>query len=596
MNHIEEGNMLNKILDGNEEFVESILKKYNYDDHELLQMFVEIQKNRSQGYIDQDTIELLSRKLGIPEIRIHSVISYYDALTMNPGARYSINVCNGTTCSLMGNSEIEKWVEDILKIKKGETTDDGMFSLRETPCFGACDITPAIRIGDKVYGKLTRKKVVNIIEKLSKGEFLPDDEKTIQENGSLKIITSNFNKYDGMNIVGYIGLGGFEAFENAVKKGIEESIDEISKSGIRGRGGAQYPTGKKLSQSRSVKNDRKVIVCNADEGEPGTFKDREILKKDPYKVIEGMLIASYLTDATEGFIYLREEYYWMRERIINAIEKSREYGWLGENIKNSGHNFDIRLVSGAGSYVCGEGFALCESLEGKPGIPRSKPPYVKQAGYLQLPTLIINVETLAAVTTVLKNGSEIFTEQGTEGSPGTKVVCISGKVKKAGIYEVPFGISMMEMIDGLAGGVIDNRKISFVQIGGASGGILPASKIDINYDYESFTDLGMGIGSGAVVVADDTDDIVEYTSTVQEFFSHESCGKCTPCREGNKQLKKILKRFMDNRGTEDDIANYKRIVKTMEIASLCGGGKTEAVPLNNAMEYFEDEFRKRIIK
>lgn len=587
--------MSNKILDCNEEFVESILKKYNYNDHELLQMLVEIQKNAGQGYVGKATIEMLSDKLNIPEIRIHSVISYYDALSMNAEARYSINVCNGTTCSLMGNKRIEEWVEDIVGIKKGETTEDGLFSLGETPCFGACDMAPAIRIGDNVYGNITREKMESIIDKLYKDEWFPEDKRLRSENEGLKIITSNFDEYDGQNIIGYMGLGGFEAFENTVKKGIEGSIEEISKSGIRGRGGAQYPTGRKLYQSRSVKNDRKVIVCNADEGEPGTFKDRELLKKDPYKVIEGMLIASYLTDANEGFIYLREEYYWMRDRLSNAIEKSREYGWLGENIKNSGHDFDIRLVSGAGSYVCGEGFALCESLEGKPGIPRSKPPYVKQAGYLQLPTLIINVETLAAVTTAMKNGSEIFTDRGTEGSPGTKVVCISGKVNKPGVYEVPFGISMVEMINDLAGGVLNNRKIGFVQIGGASGGILPGSKLDIGYDYESFSSIGMGIGSGAVVVADDADDIVDYMVTVQEFFSHESCGKCTPCREGNKQLKRILKRFKESRGTKEDVGNYKRIVKTMEIASLCGSGKTEAVPLKNAMEYFEDEFQKKVI-
>lgn len=586
--------MSNKILECNRQFVESILKKYNYDSHELLQMLVEIQKNTDKGYIDRVIIEFISRELNVPEIRIHSVISYYDALSMEPEARYVINVCNGTTCSLIGNSRIEKWVEDILGLKKGEGTEDGLFSFKETPCFGACDMAPAIRIGDRIYGNITRNKIEEIIEKLTRDELYPEDKKLSTDNGSLKIITSNFDEHDGMNISDYIGLGGYEAFSNTVAKGIEESIDEISKSGLRGRGGAQYPTGRKLSQSRAVKNERKVIVCNADEGEPGTFKDREILKRDPYKVIEGMLIASYLTDSNEGFIYLREEYYWMRDRISNAIEKSREYGWLGKNIKNSGHDFDIRLVSGAGSYVCGEGFALCESLEGKPGIPRSKPPYVKQAGYLQLPTLIINVETLAAITTVMKNGSEIFTEHGTEESPGAKVVCISGKVNNPGVYEVPFGISLMEMINGLAGGVSGGREIGFVQIGGASGGILPGSKLEIGYDYETFSNLNMGIGSGAVVVADDTDDIVEYIGTVQKFFSHESCGKCTPCREGNKQLKRILKRFKESKGTKEDVENYKRIVKTMEIASLCGSGKTEAVPLKNAMEYFENDFLKRV--
>jgi len=584
---------INKTMNPHD-LAEKLLEKYDFDEKNLLQILIEIQKNSERNFIDRKTIEFISKRLNIPETRIDGVISYYDALSFIPKAKYSIGVCKGTSCSIMGNQTLLKWITEILNISKDEITEDGLFSIQQVPCFGACDIAPAIRINDKVYGQLTFEGLNQILTEITRINTLPDTKKPYEKPIGVQVITSNFGKYDGYSIDDYIALGGFKGLINTIAKGAELSIQDISESGLQGRGGAQYPTGRKLSESRRVKNERKVVVCNADEGEPGTFKDRELLRNDPYKVIEGMLIASYVTDATEGFIYLREEYYWMREQIFHAINRCYEKGYLGKNILNSGHCFDLQLVSGAGSYVCGEGFALCESLEGKRGVPRAKPPYVKQAGYLQLPTLIINVETLSAITVIMQNGYQIFTNSGTKLSPGTKVISVSGKVNQPGVFEIPFGYSIKDILYQLAGGIKDGKALNFIQIGGASGGILPASGIDIAYDYETLKSVGQSPGSGAIVVADEEDDIVEYIQTVQDFFSHESCGKCTPCREGNRQLQSILKRFVANEATDEDLSRYKAIVKTLEVASLCGSGKTEAVPLKCAIQYFEESFISRL--
>ncbi len=578
--------------------VDITLKKYDYNEKELLQILLEIQKKSGLNYLETETCFEIAQKLNIPLIRVEALITYYDALTIDKKGKYNIGICSGTACSVNGNTEILEWIEDILNIKSGGITDDNKFSLNIVSCFGACDIAPAIRINERTYGNLDKEKLLELIGRIKTEDGLEKSSanKIHDSSKTVSIITSNFNKYDGYDIDDYIKLGGFKGLKNAIDLGFEKAIEEITVSGIKGRGGAQYPTGKKLGQSRAVKNDRKFVVCNADEGEPGTFKDREILKNDPYKVIEGMITVSYLTEASEGIIYLREEYFWMRDKLDNALSKCYEKGYLGDNILNSNHNFDLRIVSGAGSYVCGEGFAMCESLEGKPAIPRSKPPYVKQAGYLQLPTLIINVETLAAVSTVMKEGSKIFTNIGTKNSLGSKVVSISGKVLHPGVYEVPFGISIREIIYDIAGGIKDNKNIGFIQLGGASGGIIPEKLIDSSYDYDTLKKLGVSPGSGAIVVADEDNDVIEYMKIVQGFFAHESCGKCTPCREGNKQLKKILEKFANKSASIEDLNNFKKTIHTLEIASLCGGGKTEAVPFNCILTYFENELLDRIIR
>ncbi|MFZ7121938.1 MAG: complex I 51 kDa subunit family protein [Eubacteriaceae bacterium] len=404
-------------------------------------------------------------------------------------------------------------------------------------------------------------------------------------------ITEYFNKYDGKDLDSYLKAGGFDALKILLNDGYEKIVDEVDKSGLQGRGGAAYPTGRKLRQARQVEGDRKFVVCNADEGEPGTFKDRELLKKNVYQVIEGMIIAGICSNAKEGIIYVREEYTHMHEDIREAIDKCYKDKYLGKNILGSSYDFDLKLFSGAGAYVCGEGFAMCESMEGKSGRPRSKPPYVKQEGFLNLPTLVINTETLSTIVVIVKKGADSFKQFGTEKSTGTKVISISGKVERPGVYEVPFGITIREIVEDLAGGIQGGKKPNFVQIGGASGGILPMWEWDTKYTYEDLEKKGLSIGSGAIVVADEDNHIMDYLKIVQEFFLHESCGKCTPCREGNRQLKFIFDRIVNGIAKEEDFEKMDLIINVMGQASLCGSGKTEVVPFITAKKYFPEAFK-----
>jgi NADH-quinone oxidoreductase subunit F len=403
-------------------------------------------------------------------------------------------------------------------------------------------------------------------------------------------ITELFAKYNGRNLQSYLEVGGFSALKELLSKGTEAVLAEIDASGLQGRGGAAYPTGKKLQQARAEKAARKFVVCNADEGEPGTFKDRELLKRNIYQVIEGMVIAGICTQSAEGIIYVREEYTNMHDEIRAAITECYSHNYLGKGIMGSTYNFDLKLFSGAGAYVCGEGFAMCESMEGKSGRPRSKPPYVKQEGFLNLPTLVINTETLSTIVSIIRHGADGFRRYGTEKSPGTKLISISGKVNRPGVYEIPFGLTIGEIIDDLACGIRNGKKGNFVQIGGASGGILPERLWDTPYTYEDLEAAGLSVGSGAIVVADEDNKLMDYLKVVQEFFRHESCGKCTPCREGNRQLRFIFKRIADGTVTATDYANLEIVLDVMGKASLCGSGKTEVIPFKTAWRYFPELF------
>lgn len=413
---------------------------------------------------------------------------------------------------------------------------------------------------------------------------------------TVRIISKNFNKYDVNSIEGYIKLDGFKALKKAVDIGPEKIIEELKISGLRGRGGAAYPTGKKWEQAAAVTGDRKVIICNADEGEPATFKDRYLLEYDPYKVIEGMIIAAFTVKATEGYIYIREEYKYLHDKFNTAIELSKENGFLGENILGTGLNFDIKVFSGAGAYVCGENSSLIESMEGKSGRPRIKPPYIKQCGLYNLPTLVNNVETFSAVTSILLIGADEYIKYGTEHSKGTKLISLCGNVNRPGAYEIPFGVTLREIIYDIGGGIKDGKELKFLQLGGASGAIVPKDMIDLRYCYKELKDNGIDIGSGAILVADNTNKIVDFIKSVQDFFLHESCGKCTPCREGNRQLTKIINRFVSGEASIEDLKTVERFANVMKYASFCGLGKTAPTALLTAIKHFPVEFYQQINK
>ncbi len=403
------------------------------------------------------------------------------------------------------------------------------------------------------------------------------------------LITGNFKKYNPYDLESYMQADGFKALHLALAMGAAEIIDEIEASGLKGRGGAAYPTGLKFRQSRAIESEIKHLICNADEGEPATFKDRYLIEYDPYGVIEGMIIAAYATNATNGYLYIREEYGYLKPMLETALDVLRSKGILGSNILNTGFSFDIEIFSGAGAYICGEGSSLIESMEGKAGRPRIKPPYTKVCGFNQQPTLVHNVETFAAIKSILFHGADMFTRYGTEKSKGTKLISLCGNVKTPGVYEVPFGITLREIVEDIGGGTKAGHDVKFIQLGGASGALMPRSLLDTPYAYETLKDHGLEIGSGAVLVADDTNRIIDFLDSVQAFFLHESCGKCTPCREGNRQLSNILTRMKSGEATAKDVSSIEHIANVMRHASFCGLGKTAPTAVLSAIRYFSDE-------
>jgi NADH-quinone oxidoreductase subunit F len=404
-------------------------------------------------------------------------------------------------------------------------------------------------------------------------------------------MTKNFGKYDVKSIGSYMAIGGFNALKKAVNMTGEEIASTLATAKIKGRGGAGYDMGKKWSQAKSVIADNKVVVCNADEGEPCTFKDRTLIEHDPFNLIEGMIIAGYTVDAQNGYIYLREEYSHLRPLILDAIKQAKTYGFLGENILGKGFNYNIHLYSGAGAYVCGEGTALVESIEGKSGRPRMKPPFIKQCGLYNLPTCVNNVESLSLVSSILLDDEKKYLTYGTEGSVGTKLVSVGGNVKNPGVFEIPFGVTVRDIVYGLAGGIVDDNEIKLIQFGGASGKIATKSILDTPYTYEDLRKDGVGVGSGAILVVDERTSVIDFLRTTQEFFSHESCGQCTPCREGNRHIKLLLKKVAESTHTTADLASMRKIAKIMAMSSLCGLGETAQSALVSAMKNFEEDFQ-----
>ena len=410
-----------------------------------------------------------------------------------------------------------------------------------------------------------------------------------------RIVLQNVGEIDPMNIEEYIARDGYFALAKVLKEmKPEDVIDEIKKSGLRGRGGAGFPTGLKWEFTAKVSGDQKYVLCNADEGEPGTFKDRLIMEGDPHSLIEGMIIAGYAVGATKGYIYIRGEYYGSIDTIRKAIEDAYEYGFLGENILGSGFSFDLSVRLGAGAYVAGEETALIESIEGKPAKPRLKPPYPPTFGLFGKPTVVNNVETFVNVPRIILKGADWFKSFGTESSPGTKVFSLVGNVVKKGIVEVPLGTTVRDLIFKFGGGVEGGRKLKIVQTGGTAGTFIGPDKLDVPLDYDSYQNYGVSLGSGVILVADETHCAVDLALNTMRFYEHESCGKCTPCREGTKLAVQILERISKGQGKKEDLELLREIAKAAGETSFCGLGQSIPVPLLSILENFKEEFEAHI--
>ena len=405
----------------------------------------------------------------------------------------------------------------------------------------------------------------------------------------IKFLTKNFGAYDTSSIGAYMNIGGFSALKKAVNMDPEDICTLLSDAKIKGRGGAEYPLGRKWSQARAVRGENKVVICNADEGETTTFKDRELIKNDPFNLIEAMIIAGFVCGATDGYIYMRAEYACFRPLLLNAIRQAKNYGFLGENILGKGFNFNIHLYSGGGAYVCGEGTALIRSIEGKAGRPRMKPPFIKVSGLFARPTCLNNVESLSLVPHLLMD-SDMYMHCGMGESIGTKLISVAGNVNNPGVFEIPFGTTVREIIYELAGGIQRDREIQLIQFGGASGKVTDASILDTPYTYEDLRAAGVMVGSGGILVIDKRTSVLDFLRMNQEFFSEESCGQCTPCREGNLHIKIILDKMAAGTATPEDIKTMATIARVMSMSSLCGLGETAQNSLQSAMLKFPEVF------
>ena len=477
-------------------------------------------------------------------------------------------------------------------------------------CMGFCFREPIVEVfypgGEAVvYGDLTAKRVVQLLEAVASGEVIEDwvvrrsGDPTAGEGDFLanqhRIVLRNCGNIDPENIEEYIAKGGYEAARKALTTmSPEEVIDEVSKSGLRGRGGAGFPTGTKWGFARKARGDQKYLVCNADEGDPGAFMDRSVLEGDPHAVIEGMIIAGYAIGATQAYIYCRAEYPLALKRLDIAIAACRERGFLGQKIFGTDWNFDIRIKKGAGAFVCGEETALIASIEGKRGMPRPRPPFPANEGLWGKPTNINNVETLASIPWIIANGGEKYAELGTEKSKGTKVFCLAGKVRRSGLAEVPMGYTLRQVIFDVGGGVREGKEFKAVQMGGPSGGCLPASLLDTPVDYEAITATGAIMGSGGMIVADSSTCMVDLARYFLSFTQAESCGKCVPCRLGTKRMLEILTRICEGKGEPEDMERLEVLAADIKAASLCALGGTAPNPVLTTLKYFRNEYEDHI--
>lgn len=522
--------------------------------------------------------------------------------------RAHVLICAGTGCTSSGAKKVEaKLREEIAK--KGL---DNEIKIIETGCHGFCEMGPLVIVYPEgvFYCRVQEDDVPELVDShLYKGriverllyqepishEKIPNYNEITFYKKQMRRVLANCGHINPEVIEEYVAVGGYEALAKALTELTpEQVIDEMKESGLRGRGGGGFPTGLKWSFTRKSVNDKKYVVCNADEGDPGAFMDRSVLEGDPHRIIEGMAICGYAIGADEGYIYVRAEYPLAIKRLKIAIKQAEAMGLIGDNIFGSGFNFHLKIKEGAGAFVCGEETALLASIEGRRGMPRPRPPFPAVSGLWGKPTNINNVETFANVPLVITEGGAKYATIGTEKSKGTKVFALTGKINNTGLAEVPMGITMREIIFDIGGGISNGKKFKAVQIGGPSGGCLPEELLDLPVDYDSLISVGAMMGSGGLVVMDETTCMVDVAKFFLHFTQSESCGKCTPCREGTKRMLEILERITEGEGREGDIELLESMAKSIKASALCGLGQTAPNPVLSTLKYFRHEYEAHI--
>jgi len=535
------------------------------------------------GYLPEPVAARVGQMLGVPLADVYGVIDFYSMFYRQPVGKTVIQVCGDPACALAGSDAVMQAICRHLDTSPGDITTDGAYTVERAPCLGLCEHAPAALVGEIPLGRLDPAQADRIVQGVGTQPY-----GIIK--GDVRLLTAGCDKGRPTSLDEYLQAGGYAGLSKALETSPEAVISMVKTAGLVGRGGAAFPTGVKWEGAAAAEGQPKYVVCNADESEPGTFKDRLLLESDPHRVLEGLLIAAYAFGAAQGYIYLRGEYPYAYKALSWAIEEARQAGYLGGNILASGFNFDIELRRGAGAYICGEETALFESIEGKRGFPRVKPPFPTTHGLFHKPTVVNNVETLCNIPYILEHGAQAYRQYGTEKSPGTKLFCVSGDVTRPGVYEVPFGVSLRHLLLGLAGGVSGGRKMKAILFGGAAGTFATPDVLDVRLTFEDLRQAGLLLGSGVVMVFDERRDLGDVLKRLGHFFAHESCGKCYPCQMGTQRQYEILERIAAGQALPGDGELLADVGWTMSDASLCGLGQTAATAVLSALRLWPDLF------
>ncbi|MCK9462124.1 MAG: SLBB domain-containing protein [Proteobacteria bacterium] len=539
-------------------------------------------------------------KIGSPK----ELQSYREGLAKKRSdSKKVVAVCCGTGCNASGARKVAAaFAEELEKQGLGEQVE-----LRPTGCHGFCERGTLVLMHpeETLYQRVKPEDVAEIVSKtVAKGEVLEkhvyDDpvtgEKHVKEHEipfykhQNRLILGKNGAIDPTKIDDYVALGGYGALSKALSMGPERVLDEVKRANVRGRGGGGFPAGRKWETCRNAPADKRYVICNADEGDPGAFMDRSVLEGNPHAVIEGMIIGAYTVGSDEGYVYVRHEYPLAVERLTIALEQAREKGFLGKDILGTGFSFDIKINRGGGAFVCGESTALMTSIEGKVGEPRAKHIHTVVAGLWGKPTNLNNVETWANIPLVIEKGADWYTSIGTKGSPGTKIFSLVGKVNNTGLVEAPMGMTLRQIIFDIGGGIPKGGAFKAVQTGGPSGGCLPAEKLDIPVDFDTLVEQGSMMGSGGMIVMDDRTCMVDVAKYFLGFLKFESCGKCTTCREGTRRLHELVTEIAEGRGTPETIALIEELAETVKEGSLCALGTTAVNPVRSTLQFFRDEY------
>ncbi len=541
--------------------------------------------------IRPDDEEYLARLFKTERNHVHNVATFFPSFTEKPAGRKRLGVCHGLSCAMAGAGKACDSLKERLKVSEGETTPDGEFSWEELECIGACDQAPAFQVNDVLQGPATAEN----LDAALRGQPLPRPQARVDlASATTRVLTQHFAEPKLHELATYRSLGGYEALAKARKMKLEDLAAEVKKSNLRGLGGAGFPTGMKWGTVPPVeKAPERFVVCNYDESEPGCFKDRVLGERAPHQLIEGLLIACHAISAKWGFIFIRGEYAAQAKIVQAAIDEAEQAGLCGD--------VKVRLMRGAGAYICGLDTALLETMEGKRAWPRQPPPFPTVVGLMGKPTVVNNVETLSMLPHIVKNGGDWFAKLGVEGNPekrfnpsgGTGVYSVSGDVEKPGIYEFQMGTPLRRIIEA-AGGIKGGRMLKCVIPGGTSTPPLTAAEVEVPMDFDSLRGVGSFLGAGGIIVLDETRDLIEAAHNIERFLTHESCGQCTPCREGSEWTTRILERILRGGGVATDMTNLQRIGENIAGRVICALGDTVGMVVRGFMKKFPEEFKRRL--